>query len=311
MSEIIVIGHKSPDTDSVVSAIAAATFFNRKENTQNYIPAITANVNSETQFVLSKFDTGSPQIITNAEGKKLFLVDHNEQSQWVDGAQSEQILGFIDHHKIKFECASAIDITTKPWGCTATIISNMFDKEEIQIPENLKGLLLCAILSDTVILKSPTTTDKDKETVERLASKLNIDYQELGMEMFKAKAQVASKTPEEIIKNDFKDFEFAKGKVGVGQIETPDLSELDQKIVDIIAQMKTMVKEDNYHATILMLTDIIQEGTKLIVVSETEEGSTEIANFFNTKIANNITDFIPGMMSRKKQVAPVLTEKLS
>jgi manganese-dependent inorganic pyrophosphatase len=305
--KIYVIGHLNPDTDTVVSAMSMAAFLNARERTDKYVAVTTGKANSETSFIFEKFGLKYPEIIETATDKKLFLVDHNEPSQIVNGSTSENIVGFCDHHKIKFECGKPIEIITKPWGSTNTIIYDLFKKELLDIPQELKPAMLCAILSDTVILKSPTTTPVDMMIVEQLSEELDIDFKELGMEMFKAKAQISSKTPMEILKNDFKNFDFNGKKIGVGQLETPDLKEVETKINEIKSEMNSMKQNDDYYAIILMLTDIIQEGTKLLIVSNNNDS---FATMFNTNINDGLTNFIPGMMSRKKQVAPVLDSKL-
>ncbi|MBT3463383.1 manganese-dependent inorganic pyrophosphatase [archaeon] len=306
MEKIYVIGHKNPDTDTTISAIAMANFLNTITRTENYIPVTTAKINSETEFVLNKFGYVAPEILEDATDKKLFLVDHNEQSQWVNGASAENILGFVDHHKIKFENSFPIEIITKPWGCTCTIIYYLFEGQNIEVPKELKPLMLCAMLSDTVILKSVTTTKRDKKYVEDISQELEIDYKEIGMEMFKAKAQISNKTADEIIHNDFKNFDFNAGKFGIGQIETPDLTDVVARADEIKSKMQELVESEGYHSMIIMLTDIIEVGSKLLVVSKDEN---KIAEIFNTTIDDGLSEFLPSVMSRKKQIMPKLSEK--
>lgn len=303
--EVYVIGHLNPDTDTTVSAVAMAAFLNLREKTDIYKPAMTGRPNSETKYVFDKFNYNLPPELNDASNKKLFLVDHNESSQIVKGYSTENILGFVDHHKIKFECPMPIEIITKPWGSTNTIIYDLFEKENIEIPEKIKPLMLCAILSDTVITKSPTTTIKDIYVIEKLSNALNIDYKKLGLEIFKAKAQIASKTAESIIKNDFKDFDFNGKKFGIGQIELPSLDEISQKYNDLRQKIKELKEKENYHTIILMITDIIKEGSMLLVESNEEQ---KIAEIFKTEINNKLTEFLPGVLSRKKQVASKLAE---
>jgi manganese-dependent inorganic pyrophosphatase len=310
--EMYVIGHKSPDTDTVASAICAAAYLNARDNTTKFVPAITAPVNTETEYILKTFNITTPQILSDATGKQIFLVDHNEQSQMVNGADKAQIIGFIDHHKINFTSDNPLEIIVRPWGCTCTILHDLFIRENLSMTREVKALMLCALLSDTMMLKSPTTTPKDAEVLKQLASELDLDYVKLGLELLKAKSQVSAKTPQQIIDNDFKDFDVKGKKVGIGQIETPDITELDEKLGDIVSQMNIMkenmsVSENPYHSIILMVTDVMLEGSRLLVVSDDEQ---KIAKLFNTHIHNNISDFIPGMLSRKKQVAPIVSEKL-
>lgn len=307
MDEVYVIGHLNPDTDTVISAMAMAQLLNFKNDVDRYIPVRTGELNTETEFILNKFELKTPEILIDASDKKLFLVDHTESSQMVEGHSRENIIGVIDHHKVDLQTSSPIEITVRPWGSTATIIYQEYLNLGIEIPNRLKPAILSAILSDTVILRSPTTTTHDRQIVEELAQELGIDYQELGMELFRAKAQITDKTPEQIIHNDFKVFEFGEKIVGVGQVETPDLTELESKLEDILSSMEQLKEENEYHSIILMLTDIIEEGSRLLIVSEEEN---LIANLFETSTTNNVTNFIPGMLSRKKQVIPVLSEKL-
>lgn len=302
MGKIYVIGHLNPDTDTVVSAISFAAFMNNVMKTDSYVPAVSGKINSETEFVLKRFNVKTPALLEDAKGKKVYLVDHNEDTQRVKGISNENILGIVDHHKMKFESPNTIEIMTLPLGSTNSIIYMMAKQHNLDLGKDIKGLILSAILSDTVILKSPTTTKTDIAFTEEISKDIGIDYKALGLEQFKAKAEVSKKTAEEIIMNDFKEYMFPSGLFGVGQLEMPDLKEIDPKIPEILKKLKSMPK---YHSLVIMLTDIIKEGTRLIVVSKDE---AKIAKAFKTKIKDNVSDFIPGMLSRKKQVAPVLTE---
>ena len=307
METIYVIGHKNPDTDSVVSAMSMAAFLNLRERTNKYKPAMAGIPNSETEYIFDRFGLDFPEILEDAKDKKLFLVDHNEESQSVKGRETENVQGFTDHHKLKFECSKPLEITCKPWGSSNTIVWDLFKKELLDIPTHLKPAILCAILSDTVILKSPTTTPIDMMVVEDLSEELGLDFQKLGMELFKAKSNLGNKTPLEILKNDYKDFDFNKKKFGIGQIETPDLNEIDAKLPGILKSMQELKQKEKYHSIILVLTDIIQEGSKLLVVSDELD---KIGKIFKVQIKNNLSDFIPGMMSRKKQVCPSLNDSI-
>jgi len=296
MEPIYVVGHKSPDTDTVVCAIAMADFLAKRDNSE-CIAVRTGKVNSETEFVFEKAGATLPEVLEDASEKKLFLVDHNEKDQWIEGAHADHIVGIVDHHKFNFTGGHPIEINLKPWGCCATVIYDMYEKEGIAIPEEIKKLLLGALLSDTVILKSPTTTPKDEAVLRGLATELGIDFEKMGMDQFKVKAKVGHKSALEILENDYKEFDFNGVKAGVGQLEMPDLTEVMEKIPSIVAEM-----ERKGMNCILMLTDIIQEGSKLVIV-----GDEKIAEAFKISVTDDVSDFIPGMMSRKKQIVPVLT----
>ena len=307
MDKVYVVGHLTPDTDTIVAAMSLAAFLNARDRTDRYVAVMTGKQNSETDYIFKRFDLDFPEIMTDATNKKLFLVDHNESSQMIKGATSENIIGFVDHHKLKFENSMPVEIITKPWGSSCTLIFDMFKKELLDIPRELKPAILSAILSDTVITKSPTTTPVDVMVIEELSQELSIDYKELGMEMFKAKAKISDKTALQIIKNDFKDFDFSGKKIGIGQMETADLTEIESRTAELVSEMKKLKENEGYHSLVLMLTDIMQEGSKLLIVSDDEN---KVADIFKTSLSNNLSEFIPGMMSRKKQVAPVLSENI-
>ncbi len=307
MEKVYVIGHMNPDTDSVVSAMSMASFLNLREKTDRYEAAMAGKPNSETKYIFDRFGLEFPDIIEDASEKKLFLVDHNEASQTIKGRENDNVIGFVDHHKIKFENSKPIEIITRPWGSSNTVIYDLFKKDLIDVPTHLKPAMLCAILSDTVILKSPTTTPIDIMVVEELSDELGLDFQKLGMELFKAKSDLGNKSAMEIVKNDYKDFDFNGKKVGVGQVETPDLHDVEDRLGEILKAMQELKEKQSYHSIVLMLTDIIQEGSKLVVVSDEKQ---KISKMFKTDIKDNLSGFIQGMMSRKKQVAPVLNDNL-
>ncbi len=170
MEHVYVVGHKNPDTDSVCSAIAFAYLWNKWKETGNFdkvmkidseaVPVIQGDVNPETRYVLEKFGFEVPQIVTNAEGKKVVLVDHSEKAQTIDGIDNAEIVAIVDHHKIgDISTPNPILFVNLPVGCTATVLKILFDKTGIEIPRNVAGILLSSILSDTVIFKPATTTE--------------------------------------------------------------------------------------------------------------------------------------------------------
>ncbi len=305
LQKIYIIGHKSPDLDSVAAAISYADFKNKQENTDAYIPAVTEDINQVTKFVLDKFNLETPKILKNASNKKIILVDHNEFSQALEGISKAEIVEILDHHKLNFKYDQPITVNIKPWGATCSILAQMYFDNNIDIDKNLAGLMLSAILDDTVITKSPTCADKDKELIEKLASLAGIsDWKAYGLEMFKIKSSVKDFTDLEIIKNDFKDFDFKAGKFGIGQVETVDLSEFDARENVLLEAMEKMQKQENYHSIILFLTDIINEGSRFLVISNNIK---EVGEALGQKLKNNKI-YIPEIMSRKKQVVPLITK---
>ncbi len=295
-----IIGHKNPDTDAIVSSYALSQF---KGN--EYKVVIAGEPNNETKFVFEKFGVQIPEILTSVNpDDKFVLTDHNEASQIFDGITSEQIIEIVDHHKMNISFGSPITITTKPYGSASSIVTEMFIKENKEIDSKLAGLLLGAILSDTVIFKSPTTTEKDKEYAEMLAKIAGVEnIVDFGMELFKRKSDISTKTANELINGDFKDFDFNGKKVGIGQIELIDSNDFNSKKDEVIAEMENIKNNGNYFAIIFAVTDIMKEGSYFFVAGNEDE----IYSAFEITKENN---YKAGVLSRKKQIVPVLQEKL-
>jgi manganese-dependent inorganic pyrophosphatase len=302
---IYVIGHKSPDLDSVAAAIALADLKNKLENTGEYVPAIAGEPNKETVYCLEKFGFKVPEKLASLSGQKIFLVDHNEESQIQDGFTEAEIVGVIDHHKINFKCDKPIEFRNLPWGSTCTILARQYLSKKIELDKNLAGLLLTAALVDTVITKSPTCTEIDEEIIAELAVIAGVkDWKAFGLEIFKIRGAVLEMSAEQIIKNDFKDFNFKAGKFGIGQIETVDLNDFAAKEESLMTELAAMQAAGGYHSVVLFITDIINEGSKFLVAT-TDEAAMQRA--LKNKFVDNKV-YIPGILSRKKQVVPMMTE---
>lgn len=305
MSKIYIIGHKTPDLDSVVSAISYAKLKNKLENTDKYIPSIPGEINQVTKFVLEKFEYQIPELLESGANKKLILLDHNEGSQIIDGYKEAEILEVLDHHNINFNYNKPIEFIVKPLGSTSSIIYEKYIEKNIDIDQNLAGLLLSAVLDDTVITKSPTCTEFDKKIIEELSKIAKIEnWQEYGIKMFKIKSNIDNLSILEIIKMDFKDFNLKVGKFGIGQIETADLSEIKKIEDEILLELEKIRLEENYHSVILLATDIIKEGSLFLISSKDKE---KLEKDFNSNFLNNKA-YIPGIVSRKKQVTPILSQ---
>ena len=297
---VYVVGHKSPDTDSVCSAIAYAEL--KKKLGVDAVPARQGELNPETKFVLEKFGFSEPEFLTDGTGKHVILVDHSELGQTLDNIDKAEILEIIDHHKIgDITTPNPIFFLNMPVGSTATVVKKLYEDNGVEIPKEIAGILLASILSDTVILKSATTTDADRKAVEELAEIARVDdIQEMGMEMFKQKSDLAGKEPRELLFRDFKDFNMSGKKVGIGQIEVVSLSLLDEFKEPLYEEMKRVKEEGGYHSIFLMLTDIIQEGTELLSVTD---DPSIVEKAFGKKLEGKSV-WLEGVMSRKKQVVP-------
>ncbi len=296
----VVVGHKNPDTDSVVSAVAAAYLLGKRG--QAATPYAQGAVTPETAFALGKFGVRTPEKLGSVAGKAIVLVDHSDKSQAPDSLADGQVIAIIDHHKLG-------DVTTStpllmwvwPVGCTCTVIKNMYDFYGIDIPSDIAGIMLCAILSDTLIFKSPTTTEEDKAAAKALAAKAGVtDMQALGMEMFKVKSAVDGVPAEDLLFRDYKDFDMNGKKVGVGQLEVIDISLLDNVKNDLRAAVRK-AKSDGRHTVFLLLTDIMKEGSELIYMTD---DPAIVEKTFGVKGSDGV--WLPKVMSRKKDVVPKL-----
>ncbi len=297
MAETYVIGHKNPDTDSICSAITYSHFL--KLNGREVKPARVGEINSETKFVLEKFGYEKPELIEDGTRKRFILVDHNEEGQRVSG--DYEILEIIDHHKFDFSSSNPIFILNKPIGSTCTIIAEMFFENELDIPKDIAGLLLSGILSDTVIFKSPTTTEKDKEIAERLNKIADLNLVEHGKEMKKKGAEIEGVSMKELILRDSKEYDFNGKKVCIGQLELVDTEEFLTRKEKIFETMKSIKEEKSYDSLVFAVTDVMKEGSTLFCLGEEEN----VGKAFETDLSSGKA-YLEGVMSRKKQIVPAL-----
>lgn len=299
---VYVTGHKNPDTDSVTAAIAYTELLKAKG--EDAIAVMQGKMNPETITVLERFGVDAPEIMTDASGKKIALVDHSDLAQAPDNLGSDSVVAIVDHHKIgDVTTNSPIFCMVKPVGCTGTIIKQLYDSEGVTIDTKVAGLMLAAILSDTVNFKSPTCTDEDKKAVAELVEISGVsDTDELFMEMLKAKSAVAGVPARDLLNRDYKDFDMNGKKVGCGQLELATLDQVAEIRDSLLAAMKEQKGEGGHHTILLMLTDVVKEGTDLVVVSD---DFSMIEKAFDSKLDGD-SMWIPGMMSRKKQTVPNL-----
>ncbi|MBU2891706.1 manganese-dependent inorganic pyrophosphatase [Colwellia sp. D2M02] len=299
-----VVGHKIPDSDSICSAIALS--YLKTTLGEETLPARLGELTPETLFILDKFGFEQPMLKTSYAGDGVYIVDHSDIELAPDDIDEATILGIIDHHKLgDLTTSTPLEIWVRPVGCTNTIIKMMYDFHDVEIPKNIAGAMMCAILSDTVIFKSPTCTTADIKCVEALAEIAGIeDYKELGMDMFKVKSAVEGTPVRDLVKRDFKDFNMNGNKVGIGQLEVIDLSVFDDIKDELAADIAALKAEGGRHSVFLLLTDIMKEGSELLVVSDDE---TIAEQAFGVKL-NNGRAWLDGVLSRKKQVVPPLQD---
>ncbi|ODS37514.1 MAG: manganese-dependent inorganic pyrophosphatase [Candidatus Altiarchaeales archaeon WOR_SM1_79] len=301
MDKVYITGHKNPDTDTICSAIAYADF-KRKTGEKNVVAARCGDINPETKYVLDRFSLPEPEFLSDASEKRLILVDHNEFDQSIENIEKAQILEILDHHKINFKYPEPIYFLSKPLGSTSTIIAEKYFEWKVDLDKNIAGALLSAILSDTVVFRSVTTTERDKEMAEKLAEISGIeDIEEFGIEVKKAKSSLKGLTASEIILSDFKDFNFNWNKVGIGQIEIVDSEESDRRRRELIKGLKELRIEKRYKLVVLIVTNIMEEGSELLAVGDI----SKIEEAFGKPVEENSV-YLKGVMSRKKEIVPPL-----
>ena len=240
--------------------------------------------------------------MTEYEKKRVILVDHNNYSQSVDGLEEADILEIIDHHNLGDIGTSApITFLCKPVGCTATIIYEQFKKEKIKIPHDIAGLLLSAVISDTLLFTSPTTTKDDITAANELAKIAKVDINEYGIKMLKAASSIKGLTISELIHQDFKTYTINNKNYGIAVITTMDFDEIEKDMDKYIAKLDEM-SQNNFKAVLIFITDILKKGSYVIY---NENSKNLVKNAFNLKDINE-GEFLPGLISRKKQILPAI-----
>ncbi|UUV19657.1 putative manganese-dependent inorganic diphosphatase [Fusobacteria bacterium ZRK30] len=249
------------------------------------------------------FSTIRSKHIMNFGKNEVILVDHNENSQSVDGIETAKILEIVDHHKFgNFETSEPLMIRAAAVGCTSTIVYGLFKENGLTPDKTIAGLMLSAILSDTLIFKSPTCTQKDVEAAKELAVIAGIDYEKYGMEMLIAGTSLGDKTPNEIITMDMKEFSMGKFQTAVAQINTVDIDGLLSNRENLESAMNGMIADNNYDLFVLVMTDIVNNGSKILALGD----STELVEKgFNVELEVG-TAWLEGVVSRKKQIVPFL-----
>ncbi len=295
-------GHIIPDSDSVCSAISLAYLLNKIGRAAT--PVRQGELNPETKFILDKFGFEAPVLKTSFAGDELFITDYSDIAQAPQDLDKTTVVGIVDHHKLGDITTSApLECWIRPVGCTNTIVKEMYDYHKVEIPANIAAIMMCAILSDTVIFKSPTCTALDIQVVKELSKICGIeDFGALGMEMFKVKSEVEGTPIRELVMRDYKNFDMHGFKVGVGQLEVVDGSVFDKIKDDLMEDIKKVKDEQNLHTVALLLTDIMKEGSEVLVVSN---DTSIFEKAFNCKLEDGKV-WLDGCLSRKKQIIPFL-----
>ena len=302
---ILVFGHKNPDTDTICSAIAYAEL---KGKLGKDVKAVRlGEVNEETKFVLNYFKVEKPELIESVSGKEIMLVDHNERTQTADGFEEAKVLELVDHHRISnFNVDEPLYVRMEPVGCTATIILKLFKENNLLPTPTTAGLMLSAIVSDTLLFKSPTCTECDVKAGKELAEIAGVNVEEYGLEMLKAGTALGGKSESELINMDMKIFEVDGSKIGVAQVNTVNEAELLERKEKLLVEINNIIKKEGLKFFIFAITNILSNDSTGIVAGD---GNAIIEKAFNEKIDNNLIA-LKGIVSRKKQIIPPLTKAI-
>lgn len=308
MSQVFVSGHKSPDTDSIAAALSYS--YLKRQLGMDAVAVRAGEINKESRFALDYFKLEEPMLVTSVartspdmEKQKVILVDHNESKQTIDGMDDAEVIEIIDHHRFgDFESENPVFILVRPVGCVNTVIYGLYKANQIQPSREIAGIMLSAIISDTVLFRSPTTTEEDKTAVKELAEIAGVNYEVYGMEMLRAGADISDYPAEKLARNDMKEFGAAGKVFTIGQISVMDVAPINEKKAEIMKELETIKEEKGYIASYLMVTDILAEDTFLWF---TEGANDIVEKAFAGKTENGVA-YLPKVMSRKKQVTPPL-----
>lgn len=308
MSKVLVFGHKNPDTDTITSAIVYA--YLKQQLGVDAEAVRLGEVNNETKYALEKFGFEAPRLIENVsnEASEVILVDHNERQQSADGIEAVKVTEVIDHHRIaNFETSDPLYYRAEPVGCTATILNKIFKEHSVEVPSNIAGLMLSAIVSDTLLFKSPTCTEQDVQAGKELAEKAGVNVNDYGLAMLKAGADLSDKSLEDLLSLDAKEFTFGNVKSVVAQVNAVDLNDVLGRKDELVTLLNKHVEINGLNLFFFVVTDILNNDSTAVVVGEAAEAA---AKAFGKNLDNDLVD-LPGVVSRKKQIVPVLTDGLA
>ena len=307
MSEkIYVFGHKNPDTDSICSSMVMEKF--DKNLGLDVEAKRLGNVNKETQFVLDYLGLKAPDLLQKVEEEqRVVLVDHNEFDQSVEGIENAVIETVVDHHRIaNFQTKTPLYYRAEPVGCTATILYKKFKEENMTIDKKEAILMLSAIISDTLLLKSPTTTDDDRKALEELTKIAEIDANTYGIEMLKAGTNLDDFTEEELINLDAKRSEKDGKKFVIAQVNTVSIPDVLKRKENIERAIEKEIENNNLQLFIFAITDILNSNTQIIALGK----ETQVAEKGFEKALEDNMMFLEGIVSRKKQILPVIDKNM-
>ncbi|UTT42723.1 manganese-dependent inorganic pyrophosphatase [Exiguobacterium aurantiacum] len=304
MSTVLVFGHKNPDTDTICSALAYAEL--KKKLGMDAEAVRLGEVNGETQYALDHFRVKAPRLVERVsdEANSVILVDHNEFQQSAEDIADVRILEVVDHHRIaNFQTADALYYRAEPVGCTATILLKLYKEHGVEIAPDMAGLMLSAIISDSLLFKSPTCTDEDIKAAKELAAISGTDIETYGLEMLKAGADLSQKTIPELISLDAKEFAMGDYRIEIAQVNTVDANDVLSRKAEVEAAIAVKMLDKELDLFVFAITNILTNDSEALVVGKKTDLFEQA---FNVKLVDGLAT-LPGVVSRKKQIVPVLT----
>lgn len=306
-NKIYIFGHKNPDTDSIGSSMVKG-ILDRKKGINNVEAKRLGNINKETQYMLDYLNLQAPELLEKVgEGQEVCLVDHNEFNQSVEGIEKAKILSVTDHHRIaNFETSEPLYYTAKPYGCTSTILFEEFKNNGIEIEKTEAVLMASCIISDTLLLKSPTTTEHDKKALAELEKIAGIDVNKYGLEMLKAGTDLDDFSAEELVNLDAKSLDKNGSKFVIAQVNTVSIEDVLKRQEELETAINKEIETKNLDLFVFAITDILNSNSEVIALGKRVDA---VEKGFDKKLEDNKM-FLEGVVSRKKQLLPVIDKNI-
>lgn len=305
MEKTLIFGHKNPDTDSICSAVAYAEL--KTKLGFSVEPVRLGEISEETQYALDYFKTESPRLVDTVanETKEVILVDHNERQQSASDVDKVRVTEVIDHHRIaNFETSGPLYYRAEPVGCTATILNKLFKENGVVIRKEIAGLMLSAIISDSLLFKSPTCTAEDVAAAEELAKTAEVNAEEYGLEMLKAGANLGDKTVNQLISMDAKEFQMGSAKVEIAQVNAVDTHDVLARQAEIETALMQIISDKELDLFVFVVTDILNNDSVALVLGG---AANVVEQAYNVTLVDNKAN-LKGVVSRKLQIVPILTD---
>lgn len=308
MGKTLIFGHKNPDTDSICSALAYADL--KAQLGQDVEAVRLGDINGETRFALERFGAEAPRLVDTVAGEAdgVILVDHNERQQSASDIDQVRVLEVIDHHRIaNFETAHPLYYRAEPVGCTATILNKLFKENGVAVSPKTAGLMLSAIISDSLLFKSPTCTEQDVAAARELADIAGVDADSYGLDMLKAGADLSDKTIAQLLSLDAKEFTMGASKVEIAQVNAVDVEEVLAKQSELEAAINATISDKGLDLFVFVVTDILNNDSVALALGKQ---AAAVERAYGVSLSGNKA-LLKGVVSRKSQIVPVLTQTLS